>query len=98
MAFEPIPKHTPNWDEPLNAVLMEHDSALEQYLAEIESNAAQLATNTAQLSTLSRPNLLDNWYFAADSVIDQRGGYVVPPGTAYYTTTALATSAGTVSA
>lgn len=26
-------------------------------------------------------NLLDNWYFA--DPIDQRGGYVVPPGTAY---------------
>lgn len=82
----------------LDGIAAEHSSALERNLAAIESNAAKLATNTAQLSTLSRPNLIDNWYFAADSVIDQRGGYVVSPGATYYTTTALTTSAGTVSA
>ena len=43
----------------------------------------------------SNENLLDNWYFPADSVIDQRGGYVVPSGTAYYSDTGLATQAGT---
>lgn len=28
------------------------------------------------------PNLLDNWYFG--NPVDQRGGYVVPPGTPYF--------------
>jgi hypothetical protein len=28
------------------------------------------------------PNLLDNWYFG--NPVDQRGGYVVPPGVNYY--------------
>lgn len=32
----------------------------------------------------SNPNLLDNWYFA--DPIDQRGGWVVPPGKTYYIT------------
>lgn len=34
-----------------------------------------------QLGTFVRPNLLDNWYFG--NPVDQRGGYVVPPGVAY---------------
>lgn len=34
-----------------------------------------------QLGTFVRPNLLDNWYFGRP--VDQRGGYVVPPGVAY---------------
>lgn len=34
-----------------------------------------------QLGTFTRPNLLDNWYFGRP--VDQRGGYVVPPGMAY---------------
>lgn len=42
------------------------------------------------------PNLLDNWYFC--NPVDQRGGYVVPPGTAYYSDTGLTTQAGAVSA
>lgn len=39
------------------------------------------------------PNLLDNWYFA--NPINQRDGYVVPPGVAYYqmdTTTQVGTT------
>lgn len=34
-----------------------------------------------QLGTFVRPNLLDNWYFGRP--VDQRGGYVVPPGVTY---------------
>lgn len=45
---------------------------------------------------LSNPNLLDNWYFA--DPIDQRGGYVVPGGTAYYSDTGLSAQAGSVDA
>lgn len=38
-----------------------------------------------ELSKWSHRNLLDNSYWAnADSIIDQRGGYVVPPGVIYY--------------
>nr|DAK72116.1 MAG TPA: hypothetical protein [Caudoviricetes sp.] len=33
------------------------------------------------VGTLVRPNLLDNWYFGRP--VDQRGGYVVPPGVEY---------------
>lgn len=38
-------------------------------------------TNIA-LQKMVNPNLLDNWYFS--NPVDQRGGYVVPPGTDYY--------------
>ena len=41
------------------------------------------------------PNLLDNWYFG--NPVDQRGGYVVPPGTKYYIYGA-STASGTTSA
>ena len=44
-------------------------------------------------SYISNPNLLDNWYFG--NPVDQRGGYVVPPGVAYYqmdTTTQIGTT------
>lgn len=40
----------------------------------------------------SNPNLLDNWYFR--NPVDQRGGYVVPPGTTYYNLGNLAISIG----
>lgn len=46
-------------------------------------------------SHISSPNLLDNWYFA--DPIDQRGGYVVPPGMPYYADPSGATQAGTTS-
>lgn len=47
----------------------------------------------------SNRNLLDNAYWAnPDAIIDQRGGYVVPSGTAYYSDTGLTTQAGAVSA
>lgn len=34
------------------------------------------------IDCVCNPNLLDNWYFG--NPVDQRGGYVVPPGTTYY--------------
>jgi hypothetical protein len=37
-----------------------------------------------ELASRPNPNLLDNWYFG--NPVDQRGGYVVPPGTMYWTT------------
>lgn len=40
----------------------------------------------------SNPNLLDNWYFC--NPVDQRGGYVVPPGVPSYRDSALTKSAG----
>lgn len=36
------------------------------------------------LAQRPNPNLLDNWYFA--DPVDQRGGWVVPPGKTYYIT------------
>ena len=45
------------------------------------------------IGAASNPNLLDNWYFA--DPIDQRGGYVVPPGKTVYTDTALTTTTAT---
>ena len=43
----------------------------------------------------SHRNLLDNAYWAnPDAIIDQRGGYVVPPGTTYYNLGNLAISIG----
>lgn len=53
-------------------------------------------TGRPQSEWYSNPNLLDNWYFA--DPIDQRQGYVVPPGTAYYSDTGLSAQAGTVAA
>lgn len=44
----------------------------------------------------ANPNLLDNWYFG--NPVDQRGGYVVPPDTPYYSDTGLSTQVSTVSA
>lgn len=38
-------------------------------------------TNIA-LQSKPNPNLLDNWYFG--NPVDQRGGYVVPPGVPYF--------------
>ena len=52
------------------------------------SDTKQLAFSAAQIDAIlaaaqrcSNRNLLDNWYFA--NPVDQRGGYVVPPGANY---------------
>lgn len=44
----------------------------------------------------SNPNLLDNWYFG--NLVDQRGGYVVPPNTPYFSDAAGNTQVGTTTA
>lgn len=48
-------------------------------------NTASFNNRISQINTgfsyVSNPNLLDNWYFG--NPVDQRGGYVVPPGMAY---------------
>lgn len=63
-----------------------------------ESGGIQLKNQLIEADgkVCSNPNLLDNWYFGV-GVIDQRQGYVVAPGTAYYSDTGLTTQAGTVS-
>lgn len=60
------------------------------------SNLTDPALALSNIGAASNPNLLDNWYFA--DPIDQRGGYVVPPDTPYYSDTALTTQVGTVTA
>lgn len=45
-----------------------------------------------KVGTLVRPNLLDNWYFG--NPVNQRNGYVVPPGTLIYNDTALTSLVG----
>ena len=54
------------------------------YYANGVDNQAVHWTDWKRLATtdnLCNPNLLDNWYFG--NPVDQRGGYVVPPGVAY---------------
>lgn len=50
--------------------------------------------NGRPILPVSNPNLLDNGYFG--SPVDQKMGYVAPPGTPYYSDTGLATQAGTL--
>lgn len=50
--------------------------------------------NGRPILPVSNPNLLDNWYFG--SPVDQKMGYVAPPGTKYYSNTSLATQSGTL--
>lgn len=56
-----------------------------QYSGEEIDNAVSRALPNGAIDqsvgTFVRPNLLDNWYFGR--LVDQRGGYVVPPGVAY---------------
>lgn len=56
-----------------------------QYSGEEIDNAVSRALPNGAIDqsvgTFVRPNLLDNWYFGRP--VDQRGGYVVPPGVAY---------------
>lgn len=54
--------------------------------------------NETNIALQSKPNsnLLDNWYFG--NPVDQRGGYVVPPGVGYYSDLAGTTVAGTTDA
>ena len=49
---------------------------------QLDHTAQQIDDGLNIARGVSNPNLLDNWYFA--NPVDQRGGYVVPPGTTYY--------------
>lgn len=48
---------------------------------QLDHTAQQIDDGLNIARGVSNPNLLDNWYFG--NPVDQRGGYVVPPGTAY---------------
>lgn len=61
------------------SVVMESDRAVNGGIATLDSKGN---VPFEQLGNVVRPNLLDNWYFG--NFIDQRGGYIVPPGTPYY--------------
>lgn len=66
MAFTPIAKNTPNWDEPLNAALSTMDTQL-------AANTAQIGANTAQLATLLNPEMHRNIFrgkYLGDVVTD----------------------------
>lgn len=68
----------------VNALTIETGDGLEATMTGSTYNL-KLTDNTLNAArvvpTFTRPNLLDNWYFG--SPVDQRGGYVVPPGMAY---------------
>ena len=49
---------------------------------QLDHTAQQIDDGLNIARGVSNPNLLDNWYFG--NPVDQRGGYVVPPGTTYY--------------
>ena len=85
--------HMPSADD-VGAIPSEQKGAANG-LATLDSNSklAQMP-NLADVGG-SNENLLHNWYFA--DPIDQRGGYIVPPNTPYYSDTALSTQAGAVS-
>ena len=87
----------------LDTVLAEHQKNTAVHLPEdgilpVErggTGGVTAADARAKLGAAGNPNLLDNWYFA--DPIDQRGGYIVPPNTPYYSNTALTAQVGTVS-
>lgn len=56
------------------------------------SNLTDPAQAIYNLGAKPGENLLRNWYFA--DPVDQRGGYVVPPDTPYYSDTGLTTQVG----
>ena len=49
---------------------------------QLDHTAQQIDDGLNIARNVSNPNLLDNWYFG--NPVDQRGGYVVPPGEGYY--------------
>lgn len=48
---------------------------------QLDHTAQQIDDGLNIARNVSNPNLLDNWYFG--NPVDQRGGYVVPPGVPY---------------
>lgn len=65
-----------------------------RYSGEEIDAAIAAVPGKAETAQLCNRNLLDNWYFGRP--VDQRGGYVVLPGTTYYdnTWTAVGTTTG----
>lgn len=65
-----------------------------RYSGEEIDAAIAAVPGKAETAQLCNRNLLDNWYFG--NPLDQRGGYVVLPGTTYYdnTWTAVGTTTG----
>ena len=65
-----------------------------RYSGEEIDAAIAAVPGKAETAQLCNRNLLDNWYFG--NPVDQRGGYVVLPGTTYYdnTWTAVGTTTG----
>ena len=51
---------------------------------QLDHTAQQIDDGLNIARGVSNPNLLDNWYFV--NPVDQRGGYVVPPGVEYMNT------------
>lgn len=62
------------------------------------SNLSDFNKARSNIGAASNPNLLDNWYFPSDSVIDQREEYLIAPGTDYYSDTSLTAKVGTIDA
>lgn len=69
-----------------HGVLMDFDKGVPFEVATLDANGklAEAQRPSAAEMGASNPNLLDNWLFTAESLIDQKQGYVVPPGTNYY--------------
>ena len=65
---------------------------------QLDHTAQQIDDGLNIARGVSNPNLLDNWYFG--NPVDQRQGYVVPPGVAFYASddTTLSTPLGTTAA
>ena len=65
--------------------------AVEQ-VDKLDHTAQQIDDAVALAPQLSNPNLLDNWYFG--NIIDQRNGWIIPPGLTAYSDSSLSTVYG----
>lgn len=53
----------------------------------LESTAEEIDNGIKSINSFSRPNLLDNWYFA--NPVDQKKGYIIPKDTQIYADSTL---------
>lgn len=68
-------------------------------VTELDHTAQEIDDAVEVTKVHSNPQLLDNWYWAGpDSIIDQRGGWIVPYGTPFYSDVALSAQVTTVQA
>ena len=68
-------------------------------VTELDHTAQEIDDAVEVTKVHSNPQLLDNWYWAdPDSIIDQRGGWIVPYGTPFYSDVALSAQVTTVQA